>query len=99
MGTLPVDPKKAEQRLCVGKEWHRFPSHFFLPPNVRVGFLRSDFRGLLPKYYEGAPHAGGTRVIPSGMNDLNREDPTRYVRAALKLELRHVASALTRWRV
>ena len=77
MGTVAI-PSGAEQRLCVGKEWYRFPSHFFLPSNVRVAFLKSDFAGLLPKYYEGPPTVG-TRVHPSGMNDLNLEDPSRYV--------------------
>ncbi|KAJ3185925.1 mannosyltransferase [Gaertneriomyces sp. JEL0708] len=37
--------------LCVGKEWYRFPSHYFLPTGVRLRFLQSGFTGLLPKYY------------------------------------------------
>ena len=36
--------------VCVGKEWHRFPSSFFLPSsNFRLAFLQSEFRGQLPK--------------------------------------------------
>jgi alpha-1,2-mannosyltransferase len=38
-------------RVCVGKEWSRFPSSYFLPNNTRLYFLRSHFRGLLPKYF------------------------------------------------
>ncbi|KAK6036255.1 hypothetical protein COOONC_26240 [Cooperia oncophora] len=48
-------------RVCVGKEWHRFPSSFFLPEmavdqrsrkrGVHLHFLKSEFAGLLPKYY------------------------------------------------
>ncbi|RKP10170.1 glycosyltransferase family 22 protein, partial [Thamnocephalis sphaerospora] len=38
-------------RVCVGKEWYRFPSSYLLPENARLYFLRSHFRGLLPKYF------------------------------------------------
>ncbi|TPX60331.1 hypothetical protein PhCBS80983_g01858 [Powellomyces hirtus] len=41
-----------ERALCVGKEWYRFPSHYFLPDDIRLRYLKSDFRGLLPKYFE-----------------------------------------------
>ncbi|KAL8597468.1 hypothetical protein ACOMHN_047695 [Nucella lapillus] len=73
--TLPQDKSV---NVCVGKEWYRFPSNFFLPSDRwRLHFIRSEFRGLLPKPYE--PGEGGTRTIPSHMNDLNREEPTRYI--------------------
>jgi len=64
--------------LCVAKEWYRFPSTFFLPesPRVDLGFLKSDFSGQLPQQYAAV---NGTSVIQAGFNDLNREDPTRYV--------------------
>ena len=35
--------------LCVGREWHRFPSSFFLPDNVRLQFIQSEFKGTF--YY------------------------------------------------
>ncbi|KAI8361137.1 Alg9-like mannosyltransferase family-domain-containing protein [Mortierella sp. GBAus27b] len=35
-------------RVCVGKEWYRFPSHYFLPEGAKLGFLKSHFDGLLP---------------------------------------------------
>ena len=36
--------------VCVGKEWYRFQSSFFFPStNFRLGFLKSDFAGQLPK--------------------------------------------------
>ena len=42
---------QGQTTVCVGKEWHRFPSSFFLPnQNFRIGFLKSDFKGQLPKY-------------------------------------------------
>lgn len=43
----------------------------------RLQFIQSEFRGQLPKPYEKG--AAGTRVIPSHMNDMNVEEPTRYV--------------------
>ena len=66
--------------ICVGKEWYRFPSSFFLPSERHhIAFLRSHFKGLLPKPFERG--ANGTWVIPTEMNDQNREEPSRYVRA------------------
>ncbi|RUS68602.1 hypothetical protein EGW08_023636 [Elysia chlorotica] len=64
--------------VCVGKEWYRFPSSFFLPgPKWHLQFLQSEFKGQLPKPYGSEPHA--TRQIPTHMNDMNREEPSRYV--------------------
>ncbi|CAL1543598.1 unnamed protein product [Lymnaea stagnalis] len=64
--------------VCVGKEWYRYPSSFFLPnKNWHLQFLQSEFKGILPKAYESGPDA--TRVIPSNMNDVNREEPSRYI--------------------
>lgn len=66
--------------VCVGKDWYRFPSSFFLPSNEnwRLQFVQSEFKGQLPRPYE----PGGvvaTRAIPPAMNDLNLEEPSRYV--------------------
>ncbi|KAK7090377.1 alpha-1,2-mannosyltransferase ALG9-like isoform X2 [Littorina saxatilis] len=73
--SLPLDKNV---NICVGKEWYRFPSNFFLPSDRwRLQFIKSEFQGLLPKPYEPGDH--GTRVIPSHMNDMNREEPTRYI--------------------
>lgn len=37
-------------RLCVGGEWHRYPSSFYIPNDkIEVSFLRSDFHGQLPQ--------------------------------------------------
>ena len=36
--------------VCVGKEWYRFQSSFFLPSTgFRIAFLKSEFAGQLPK--------------------------------------------------
>lgn len=46
------DSTIGEKILCVGKEWYRFPSSYFLPNDVRLGIIKSDFDGLLPKPFE-----------------------------------------------
>lgn len=64
--------------LCVGKEWYRFPSSFFVPTNAtRVQFVKSAFAGQLPKPF--AAHANATSVVPTHMNNRNEEEPSRYV--------------------
>eukprot|EP00808_Paulinella_micropora_P013305 g53198.t1 len=69
--------------VCVGKEWYRFPSHFFLPDvggrPTKLQFLKSQFDGLLPKHYASSGLPAATSAIPTGMNGLNREEFDRYV--------------------
>lgn len=76
--------ESAIANVCLGKEWYRFPSSYFLPGNMRGGFVRSEFRGLLPgAFREGKGDEGfamGTWIVPEGMNDENREDPRHFVR-------------------
>lgn len=65
--------------VCVGKEWHRFPSSFFLPDDKwRIRFLKSEFAGQLPKHFSERG-VKGTRTIPDHMNDQNKEEFDRYV--------------------
>jgi alpha-1,2-mannosyltransferase len=79
-------------RICVGKEWYRFPSAFFLPEATRadlfrtdgrraggaatVGFLQSHFRGQLPQQYLPV---NGSSARGRSFNDENKEEPDRYV--------------------
>ncbi|KAH8835520.1 glycosyltransferase family 22 protein [Flagelloscypha sp. PMI_526] len=73
--------------LCVAKEWHRFPGHYLVPDGVRVGFVKSEFSGLLPGKFV-LPHSShsslslwpwpGTHLVPVDQNDLNREEPSHY---------------------
>lgn len=84
--------------LCAGKEWHRFPSSFFLPNDQwRLEFIQSEFKvrkcthhflmklialflqGILPKPFPSLPIPNASRVVPTDMNDMNREEPSRYV--------------------
>eukprot|EP00911_Craspedida_sp_UC1_P002866 UC1_evm1s2099 len=66
-------------RVCIGKEWYRFPSAFFLPSGrYEARFLRSEFTGQLPSRFA---RTNGTHAIPPHMNDMNREEVSRYVEA------------------
>jgi alpha-1,2-mannosyltransferase len=73
--------------VCVGKEWYRFPSHFFLPRRLAAGgravtyrFLQTEsFRGALPKPFQ--PFMGSC-VARHDMNDLNRPNEGQHTDAA-----------------
>lgn len=47
----PRDPELLKPvRLCVGSEWYRYPSSFYVPnEKVQVSFVRSEFHGQLPQ--------------------------------------------------
>ena len=64
--------------VCVGNEWYRFPSSFFLPPRARLAFVKDGFGGQLPAHYS-APWPAGSRAVHAHFNGLNREEPSRYV--------------------
>lgn len=73
--------------ICFGKEWYRFPSSFFIPEGSTPQFIQSSFRGLLPGLFASSDGNGwrsGTWQIPSGMNDLNMEEPSHYVIPGLR---------------
>jgi glycosyl transferase family 22 (putative mannosyltransferase) len=72
---------KPGDTVCLGKEWYRFPSSYFLPDGVHAKFIKSAFTGLLPGEYNehGPGYFSGTWSIPFGMNDENIEDPGKYV--------------------
>ena len=69
--------------VCLGKEWYRFPSSYFLPDGMKAKFIRSEFKGLLPgEFSEATIGFGlfpGTWLEPAGMNDENKEDAGKYV--------------------
>lgn len=43
-----------QRKLCLGREWFRFPSHYLLPEGIRVRFVRTSANGMLPRYFEEA---------------------------------------------
>jgi alpha-1,2-mannosyltransferase len=77
-------------RLCVGKEWHRFPGHYLIPTGIDVRFIKSEFNGLVPGRFPDRDsnasildRAVGTRIVPEQQNDLNKEVLSHYVSRAL----------------
>eukprot|EP00962_Isochrysis_galbana_P010879 scaffold3037_cov109-Isochrysis_galbana.AAC.1 len=57
--------------ICVGAEWYRYPSSFFLPsPAVSVRFVQSGGGGLLPSPFSAPPPAG-SRAVHAHFNDRN----------------------------
>ena len=62
--------------VCLGEEWYRFPSHYFLPENYRVRWTKSSFDGALPQYF--SPYPLGISQPPDerlGFNHLNKPPP------------------------
>ncbi|KAG9446791.1 hypothetical protein H6P81_012919 [Aristolochia fimbriata] len=63
--------------LCVGSEWHRFPSSFFVPSYVHeVRWIDDGFRGLLPFPFNTT--LGGTAAAPSYFNNKNKASEEQY---------------------
>jgi len=91
--------KEFDLKLCMGKEWHRFPGNYLIPNGISVEFVKSEFDGLLPSHFEekltSEDQSHGqeaivnlskkwwlrpqTTYVPSGLNDLNKEDASHYV--------------------
>ena len=82
--------------VCVGKEWYRFPSNFFLPSErFQLRFLKSAFGGQLPQPFS---KVNGTSRMPTGFNNQNKEETDRYVSVdecdyLLDLDLSHQEEA------
>ncbi|GMH05588.1 hypothetical protein Nepgr_007428 [Nepenthes gracilis] len=65
--------------LCVGSEWHRFPSSFFIPDYVlQVRWIDDGFRGLLPSPFNLT--MGGTSAAPSYLNNKNKASEQQYLK-------------------
>ncbi|KAI5078870.1 hypothetical protein GOP47_0006541 [Adiantum capillus-veneris] len=64
--------------VCIGSEWHRFPSSFFLPsPSYKVGWLDDGFNGLLPMPFNAS--IGGTAAAPPYFNKLNKASVEQFM--------------------
>ncbi|KAE9620794.1 hypothetical protein Lal_00019309 [Lupinus albus] len=64
--------------LCVGGEWHRFPSSFFVPDYVgQVKWIDDGFRGLLPLPFNST--LGGTASAPPYFNNKNKASNEQYL--------------------
>lgn len=64
--------------VCVGSEWHRFPSSFFIPDYVgEVRWIDDGLKGLLPFPFNST--LGGTSAAPSYFNNKNKASPDQFV--------------------
>lgn len=63
--------------VCVGKEWYRFPSTFFLPPRTRVAWVRNSFQGIMPQDF--TPWPQGSKEIHAHFNDKNMDEASAYI--------------------
>lgn len=89
--------------LCYGGEWYRFPGSFLVPNQIRTEFVKSGFDGQLPKHFvEQRKDVNSvkrsfrrklqiTSASPQGYNELNREEPDRYVIDFASLNFRMAA--------
>lgn len=65
--------------LCVGSEWHRYPSSFFVPDYIsEVRWIDDGFRGLLPFPFNST--LGGTAASPPYFNNKNQASEEQYVK-------------------
>ncbi|CAJ2659647.1 dol-P-Man:Man(6)GlcNAc(2)-PP-Dol alpha-1,2-mannosyltransferase [Trifolium pratense] len=64
--------------LCVGSEWHRYPSSFFVPDFVgQVRWIDDGFGGLLPFQFNST--LGGTAAAPPYFNNKNKASEEQYL--------------------
>lgn len=50
LGNASPDETMKPVRLCIGGDWYKYPSSFYIPhKNISVSFLRSNFHGQLPQ--------------------------------------------------
>lgn len=75
--------------LCVGSEWHRYPSSFFVPDYIsEVRWIDDGFRGLLPFPFNST--LGGTAASPPYFNNKNQASDQQFVK------LTHLSLSLSR---
>lgn len=67
---IDISPiREFELRLCIAKEWYRFPGHYVIPNGVRVDFVKSEFDGMLPRHFEDE----GRRTEAQGKSELDNK--------------------------
>nr|CAH8870540.1 unnamed protein product [Trichobilharzia regenti]CAH8870550.1 unnamed protein product [Trichobilharzia regenti] len=84
---LPVVPLQSHKpMLCMGRDWHLFPSRYFLPGGAErwdVGFVQCNFSGQLPgQFVQPAPSSvvgSSTRADGNHFNSENLEEPDRFI--------------------
>lgn len=80
--TLSTQPSLQTQHshlVCTCGEWYRFPSSFYLPTGVQLGFLPSSFTGQLPQAFSEHGSRQASQAVLQPFNDRNLEQKERYV--------------------
>ncbi|CBH11606.1 Alg9-like mannosyltransferase, putative [Trypanosoma brucei gambiense DAL972] len=82
-------PQKGEKTLytlCVGREWYRFPSSFFLDPlHARIAFIRSPgVDCAMPLPFASGDGNATCQCGAEGVNDLNKAIPEQFVQDVAK---------------
>ncbi|KAH3680615.1 hypothetical protein WICPIJ_008186 [Wickerhamomyces pijperi] len=74
-------PAEVSGNVCLGREWHRYPSSFFLGETQRLKFLASNFNGLLPGDFNEDVQSliEATSAIPPNMNNLNQYESDKVI--------------------
>ena len=76
-GHLPTTT--SPKTVCLGSEWHRFPSSFHLPPHYEAAFVKIDSnQSMLPVRFDNS--IGGSASAPPALNDRNEPHDDTYVR-------------------
>lgn len=71
--------------VCVGSEWHRFPSSFFIPDYVgEVRWIDDGFNGLLPFPFNST--LGGTTASPPYFNNKNKASHNQFLQDVEKCD-------------
>ena len=72
--------EKEEMMVCTCGEWYRFPSSYFLPKNIQLGYLPSSFHGQLPQPFTPYGSTQKSLEYQTGtFNHINAEELDRYV--------------------
>lgn len=65
-------------QVCVAGDWYRFSSSFFLPySHTGLHYVKSSFTGQLPQPFRPVNGTWAAPLLP--FNELNAEEPSRYV--------------------
>lgn len=81
-GLAPLTSPGASALLCVGDEWYRFPSSFFLPGDgYSLGFVQQPggFAGALPARFGPLPGWSSAAGAAPWLNDRNAAAPQQWV--------------------
>ena len=72
-----LESNNNQYNLCLGKEWHRFGTHFLVPEKFQVHFIESEFKAQLPAKFRGS-WPKSVQSNKNTFNDDNLQDMSRY---------------------